>query len=30
MSVADVEHDQGTYQGVPFDITTDRTLEAMP
>jgi hypothetical protein len=30
MSVADVEHDQGTYQGVPFDVTTDRTLEATP
>jgi RND superfamily putative drug exporter len=30
MSVADAEHDQGTYQGVPFDVTTDRVLEAMP
>jgi hypothetical protein len=30
MSVSDVEHDQGTYQGVPFDVTTARTLEAAP
>ena len=30
MSVSDVEHDQGTYQGVPFDVTTDRVLEGPP
>ena len=30
MSVSDVEHDQGTYQGVPFDVITDRVLEGPP
>ncbi|HEX3606023.1 MAG TPA: MMPL family transporter [Candidatus Dormibacteraeota bacterium] len=30
MAATESEHDQGTYQGVPFDVTTDRTLEAVP
>jgi hypothetical protein len=30
VSVEEQEHDQGTYQGVPFEITTDRVLEATP
>jgi RND superfamily putative drug exporter len=30
MSVSEFEHDQGSYQGVPFDVTGSRTLEAAP
>ena len=30
MSATDTEHDRGTYQGVPFDVTTTRVLEALP
>jgi putative drug exporter of the RND superfamily len=30
MAVTETEHDQGTDQGVPFDVTTDRVLVGMP
>ncbi|HEV7464861.1 MAG TPA: hypothetical protein VGP96_01080 [Candidatus Dormibacteraeota bacterium] len=30
MAVTETEHDQGTYQGVPFDVTTDRVLVGTP
>ena len=30
MSSTDTEHDRGTYQGVPFDVTLTRVLEAPP
>ncbi len=30
MAITETEHDRGTYQGVPFDVTTDRVLVGMP